>query len=758
MNLVASEHGYLTPRQARDFLLTDTVTSNPAMVELKKRLSSDRSFLIDLHGLITKYKGKGIVNERLVLNLAILFEASPQEFFERFVSSIERGSFKLYYQPFMKIFEQKVFNARSLVKVVQLLVKHNDYLRLEKLFLGEGRQFEEQTKKALQKTCIVAVKLATKEVQLEILDILFTFLNLSTESEFHLVLSHLQDSYPLLLFVENASVKVLRHFLLKGRVVGINEILLIRRCRALNVAVKHFIKTHPDPDESVKLQIVKHVLEFGYYEPIVYNPLYNLDDHYRQPVFLSLLDPLSLNVDSYMDLIQTSPFENSMRLECFFAYRVKQDQLFCTQDFVQKVMLSVKSIDERTPRLLLFLIRYFIDTKVDFGNAVVHQPLSIWNFYLLCVYEKGPHIPFNFRNFLQETTPPIIVKLICSVFVAEGWTQKEWHRTLSIQIRFSRKKIFTKINKFLFKNKVKPTLNDCYLTSRILEEDLFHSATSFDDYQAIDGKRVIEAIKKIFSENVPRALGFSLMESLHNRFPLGFCSTKKATEITIPRIEATITQVCKLLLLVQIRPSCSDRRENEHMVCYKVGISKDLILYITEFLPMSKARFFRLFVNPFLSREIPEEIIFSLFQRLCHIRNLGDTPFHIQSPILFCNKLRDIAKNQQHQQSADVVNKKALILFHVKNYIRPVSSKLIIEEMNLAIEDGSLSTSINPHLLTGILRDAGNTLSRPWPLTKRQMEEARVTWVYGFMNENMNHWAPFKNWYNDFCTILGVKI
>lgn len=320
------------------------------------------------------------------------------------------------------------------------------------------------------------------------------------------------------------------------------------------------------------------------------------------------------------------------------------------------------------------MIRYFIDTKVDFGNAVVHQPLSIWNFYLLCVYEKGPHIPFNFRNFLQETTPPIIVKLICSVLVAEGWTQKEWHRTLSIQIRFSRKKIFTKINKFLFKNKVKPTLNDCYLTSRILEEDLFHSATSFDDYQAIDGKRVIEAFKKIFSENVPRALGFSLMESLHNRFPLGFCSTKKEPEITIPQIEATITQVCKLLLLVQIRPSCSDRRENEHMVCYKVGISKDLILYITEFLPMSKARFFRLFVNPFLSREIPEEIIFSLFQRLCHIRNLGDTPFHIQSPILFCNKVRDIAKNQQHQQSADVVNKKALILFHVKNYIRPVSS------------------------------------------------------------------------------------
>ena len=157
---------------------------------------------------------KAIVNERLVLNLVILFEASPQEFFERFVSSIERGSFKLYYQPFMKIFEKKVFNARSLVKVVQLLVKHNDYLRLEKLFLGEGCQFEEHTKKGLQKTCIVAVKLATKEVKLEILDILFAFLNLSTESEFHLVLSHLQDSYPLFVFNENASVKVLNHFLL----------------------------------------------------------------------------------------------------------------------------------------------------------------------------------------------------------------------------------------------------------------------------------------------------------------------------------------------------------------------------------------------------------------------------------------------------------------------------------------------------------------------------------------------------------------
>lgn len=737
----------ITPPQARNLLLAEPL-SKTVLGDIGRRISSDKAFLINLHKLVLQCK---TFEENLLPNLSVLFQTSL-ELFRRFAASLERGSFKVYYQPFLQKFEQQIYGELDLCKVVQMFVKHDDHTRLEKILTGD---LEEHEKEALQKTCMVCIKHATKEVKLHVLDVLLAFLDLSSELRFRVVLPHLEDTHGRHPFVEKSSM-VLSHLLLKkeeGTTFGIHEIRLIRHCRALYMAVNYFVENQPEREETIKLEVVKHILEFGCYE--------ELHEDHPTPSFVNLLDPISLSDASYYDLIfnASSWLWLEMRLECFLTHRAKRGSLPFSWEFVQKVMSSVNQIDKKRPRFLSFLIKYFIDMDADFGDAHIHQPLSTWNFFLLCVYQKGPHLPFNFRILFQDTTIPFLDKLISSIIVAEGWTQKEWHRIVSLGVLQHRTNALRNICNFLFRAKTDQTISreKCFLLARELEEDLFYRATSLDDFRAINKERIVEANRRVFFGKKVELLGTSLDESLNIRHPFGFCSTTKQPDTITKRIEATIPQICCLLLLVQLHVSM--KRENGlKKVVFDGILTKDLILYITEFLPMSKPKFFKLFVYPFLCLRTPNDIILDLYNRLRKIREERDTPFHIQTPVSFCNQVRMIARNLLgNEQSADTINERALILFYVCNYLSPTSSIEMMKEMENMIEKGQFVGPVSTHLLTGVLRHAGNSLSLPWPLTVRQIQGARVTRVYGFMHEHKKYWNSFRVWYKDFCTVLGVK-
>ena len=784
------QDGTFTPLQARNYLRDNLlVKEEPFTGMLIERINSDEKFRKDFHKLIIQVKR---VHENLIPNLSFLFLESPPCFFEKFVSSLRRGSFKVYYHIFFNTFEEEMRDILPIHETCRMFINQSDTERLQELLHGVDRN--QVQIESTRKECLSCLKLVVREVKLDVLDILLAFLQLPLEDECLAILPFLEDDhrYP---HISNSSTALL-HFLYVGgkgeRILTANQICLIRKCGALNVAVEHFLRkkavTHLD--EDTKLKLVKHVLEHCLYESFV--PVTDFlnsfeltfcDDVFGLPRFIQILEPLSLNLDSYFEIatLACSKF-NGKHFLLFLAHRAKIGQLPFCSEFVDMIMsrpvrgagtlrktwTSLFYMDKSSPLTLTFLLRYFIAKGADFGqDRVIHEPIGTWIFFLLCVYQKGPRLPFSV-DVIRQGASEHLIKLVMSVIVSEGWSRKAWHLTSMTQstIQLRRRMIKTVYHYLLSHGTNDSTGATDYLTfinrkSRKVEEDMFHSAVSLDDYYMSDDKSIREAIMRPQIQSIQN-LGNSISNSVSTSSLSDSIRQRNILQVKKHVLEgdkASVPEICFLLMHLQWRTrrgafllseSHGQKRFTEEV------LSRDIILYITEYLPMTKYKFFKLYVNPFLRLPVPEKAVEKLYDNLIVLRGRHDIPYSIYSSESFCNEIRTFvsADSSYQQQSANIFDKKASILYQLSTYLCPISSQNMMDQFLETIDNNVMKICADHHLLSGILRDAGNSLHTPWPLTLRQMETAMATKVFGFKQEHRQYWDPFHTWFEDFLVVL----
>jgi hypothetical protein len=314
--------------------------------------------------------------------------------------------------------------------------------------------------------------------------------------------------------------------------------------------------------------------------------------------------------------------------------------------------------------------------------------------------------------------------------------------------------------------------------ARRVEEDMFHSASSLQGYYTSDEDKIREVTMKFricSNQNFEKSeLSSTFTSSLSDTiFHKNVLQVRKTDFIGKT---ATVPEICFLLLQLQwqqyITPSGTKKlfcngtgdyidygQHRQERITEEV-LSKDMILYITEFLPMSKYKFFKLYVNPFLRLSIPEKLLENLYNFLMVLRERHDIPYTIYSSESFCNEIKKVATcstDSSFQQSADILNKKTFILYHLSTYLCPLSSQAMMNSMQEALEKNVILRNADHHLLSGILRNAGNSLHTPWPLTLRQMETAMATRVFGFKEQHELFWNPFHKWFRNFLTVLKKK-
>ena len=128
------------------------------------------------------------------------------------------------------------------------------------------------------------------------------------------------------------------------------------------------------------------------------------------------------------------------------------------------------------------------------------------------------------------------------------------------------------VTRFLYQARAIPTnsIQDCHTIARVLEGDLFYCASSLEDFKSIDGKRVTEANRKACIGTNPEMVDTAFMKPLSNRYPLGFCSTKKQPDIVVTQNKQGYPKYVVYIFLFSTHVLCGEYKVDRRLVMKKL--------------------------------------------------------------------------------------------------------------------------------------------------------------------------------------------